>query len=177
MWYFVEGLLVIRDFLELGGQVLVWISFITWLMWTLILERIWYFKVTFPKDIACAMEQWQNRRDHSSWYAHKIRQQLISEIALRADFSLPFIKTLVTLCPLMGLLGTVTGMVEVFDAMSAFGTGNVRSMAAGVSKATIPTMAGMSSALIGLVAITLLKKYSERESELLADHLELESTQ
>ena len=60
------------------------------------------------------------------------------------------VKTLVALCPLLGLLGTVTGMIEVFDVMAIAGSGNARAMAAGVSKATIPTMAGMVAAISGL---------------------------
>jgi biopolymer transport protein ExbB len=41
-------------------------------------------------------------------------------------------------------------MIEVFDVMTILGTGNPRAMASGVSKATIPTMAGMVVALSGL---------------------------
>ena len=45
------------------------------------------------------------------------------------------IRALVALCPMLGLLGTVTGMIEVFDVMAIAGSGNARGMAAGVSKA------------------------------------------
>ena len=55
------------------------------------------------------------------------------------------------MCPLVGLLGTVTGMIEVFDVMAVQGSSNVKSMASGVSMATIPTMAGMVVALSGLL--------------------------
>ncbi len=51
----------------------------------------------------------------------------------------------------MGLLGTVTGMIEVFDVMAIQGTSNVKAMANGVSMATIPTMAGMVIALSGIL--------------------------
>ncbi len=81
------------------------------------------------------------------------------------------IKTLVALCPLLGLLGTVTGMIEVFEVMAFSGTGNARSMAAGVSKATIPTMAGMVAALSGVFAATLLARYAHREVERLRAEL------
>jgi biopolymer transport protein ExbB len=142
-------------------------------MWTLILERIWYFAVSLPKDTREILSYWHARPDHSSWYAHQIRRKLVSEIAVKTDFSLPFIRTLVALCPLLGLLGTVTGMVEVFDVMASTGAGNPRLMAAGVSKATIPTMAGMASAVTGLVAISLLCKQAERATLQLADQLDL----
>jgi biopolymer transport protein ExbB len=81
------------------------------------------------------------------------------------------IQTCVALCPLMGLLGTVTGMVEVFEVMAISGSGNPRSMASGVSKSTIPTMAGMVAALSGIAMSTYLQRKAGRERELLTDHL------
>ena len=81
------------------------------------------------------------------------------------------IKTLVALCPLLGLLGTVTGMISVFDVMSLSGSGNARGMAAGVSKATLPTMAGMVAALSGLFFSNMIERYTEQEAERVADFL------
>ena len=45
---------------------------------------------------------------------------------------------------MLGLLGTVYGMIEVFEVLAVLGTGNPRAMSTGVAKATIPTMAGMT---------------------------------
>ena len=81
------------------------------------------------------------------------------------------IKTLVALAPLFGLMGTVTGMIEVFNIMAVTGGGDAKSMAGGVSKATIPTMAGMVAALSGVFANTYVTQIAERESVLLEDHL------
>ena len=78
------------------------------------------------------------------------------------------------MCPLFGLLGTVTGMIEVFDAMAFSGSGNARSMASGVSKATIPTMAGMVGALSGVFLVTILTRKVETEVELLDDSLTMD---
>jgi biopolymer transport protein ExbB len=71
----------------------------------------------------------------------------------------------------LGLLGTVTGMIEVFEVMAISGSGNPRSMASGVSKATIPTMAGMVAALSGIAMSTYLLRKAGRERELITDHL------
>jgi hypothetical protein len=76
-----------------------------------------------------------------------------------ATFSL--INTLIKVCPLLGLLGTVVGMLEVFDALAATGSNNPRSMAAGVSKATVSTLAGMVVAIVGLLAAS---RVSERHA-------------
>ena len=73
------------------------------------------------------------------------------------------IKTLIALCPLLGLLGTVTGMIEVFEIMAAVGTGNARAMASGISKATIPTMAGMVGALSGIYFNARLERMIKRK--------------
>jgi len=78
------------------------------------------------------------------------------------------------LCPMFGLLGTVTGMIEVFDVMAVAGGGNARGMASGVSKATLPTMAGMVAAISGMLFSTQLERRAESESEHVASHLELQ---
>ena len=57
---------------------------------------------------------------------------------------------LIGMCPMIGLLGTVYGMIEVFEVLSFLGTGNPRAMSSGVAKATIPTMASMVITLFGL---------------------------
>jgi biopolymer transport protein ExbB len=171
MYALLEMFADIRDFAELGGEVLVVIAFVLALMWILIFERCVYFRLEHPKLVDRALERWQARREHRSWQARQVRQKLISEVALADNRFLPMIKTLIALCPLLGLLGTVTGMIEVFSVMSVSGMGNVRSMAAGVSKATIPTMAGMVAALSGVFASMLLNRYATRERELLQDHL------
>ena len=84
------------------------------------------------------------------------------------------IQPLVALCPLLGLMGTVTGMIRVFEVMAFAGSGNVRSMADGVSSATIPTMAGMVGALSGVLVVTVLTRRSEREVGLLEDSLTMD---
>ena len=66
------------------------------------------------------------------------------------------------------------GMIEVFDVMAISGTGNARSMASGVSKATIPTMAGMVGALSGVFLVTILTRNIERQVESLEEDLELD---
>ena len=75
---------------------------------------------------------------------------MISRASLALKKNVGLIKALIAICPLLGLMGTVTGMVTVFDVMTYSGSGNARAMAAGVSKATVPTMAGMVAALSGV---------------------------
>jgi len=69
--------------------------------------------------------------------------------------------------PYFGLLGTVTGTIEVFQVMAFTGGGDARSMAGGVSKATLPTMAGMTTALSGVFATIYLNSARNREENLI----------
>ena len=89
---------------------------------------------------------------------------------LTGNFSL--ISTLIKVCPLLGLLGTVLGMLEVFDALAATGSNNPRSMAAGVSKATVSTLAGMVVAIGGLLANTLVERRARSEKGRLESYFE-----
>ena len=170
---FGDAYLAILRFMEMGGDVLWLIALITFLMWTLIFERIWFFQSEHKSLVREATENWEGRAERNSWSAHQIREALISDASDRITGSLPIIQTCVALCPLFGLLGTVTGMITVFDAMATQG-GNARSMAAGVSMATIPTMSGMIASLSGLVASTFIKRKVEYEIELFEDHLTLD---
>ena len=175
MWALVEALETIRDFHIAGGAVLWTIGFVTVLMWTFIIERVLYFRIRFPREIAAIQQQWGARAERHSWHARQIRRMLIAQMAAKADFSLPVLRMLVALCPLFGLLGTVTGMVEVFDVMNTLGTTSPRAMASGISRATLPTMAGMGAAIYGLFAVRLLCRHAAKQVELFADRLTLNS--
>lgn len=165
-----DAYIAIMEFMDQGGDVLWLIAAITFLMWTLIFERFWYFQSEHKQVVREATEKWESRPERRSWSAHQIREQLISEASDKIAGTLPLIQTCVALCPLLGLLGTVTGMISVFDAMATQG-GNARSMAAGVSMATIPTMAGMIASISGVVGSTILKRKIDFETELFQDHL------
>jgi len=165
--------IAISVFLDQGGDVLYLIGALAFVMWTLIFERVWYFQTEHKGVIADATDIWETRPERNSWSAHVIREGIISEAADRINGGLPFILTCVALAPLLGLLGTVTGMISVFDAMATQG-GNARSMAAGVSMATIPTMAGMVTSLSGVLGSTFLKSKIDFEIELFQDHLTMD---
>lgn len=170
----IEFLEAIRDFTETGGQVLLVIGFLIFVMWMLILERVLYVSVAHKEYKRSELEQWRVRDDKSSWNAEQIRQKVISRLILNLNGSIPIIQALVALCPLLGLMGTVTGMIEVFDVMAISGSGNARSMASGVSKATIPTMAGMVGALSGVFASTWLARTVKTERMHLEDAIQIE---
>ena len=96
-------------------------------------------------------------------FARAIRAQLVSEISVEARRYLVLIRSLMAVLPLLGLLGTVSGMILVFESMAVSGTGSARLMAGGVSAATIPTMSGLVAALSGLYLVTYLDQRANRE--------------
>jgi biopolymer transport protein ExbB len=171
MWE-IEAFAVVRGFIEQGGTVLLAIAFVTAVMWSLILERIFYFRIGFRRDAERISTFWAARTDHTSWNSRQIRRVLISDLTMDLNSGLSLIGTLVALCPMLGLLGTVTGMIEVFDVMAA-GGGNTRGMAAGVSKATLPTMAGMVAAISGMLFHVQLERFAEASSDHMAEQLEI----
>ena len=143
------------------------------LLWTLIVERLLFYRWVFPRRTHTWIEQWRQRRDHMSWHAQAIRELMISEARGQLDAGLPMIKTLIALCPMLGLLGTVTGMVTVFDALSMTGTSDAHAISAGVSRATITTMAGLLIALSGYYFAIRFRRRVRRESHALADRLDI----
>jgi len=163
MYLLESAFIAIRSFFEAGGDVLWAILAVTTLMWTLIIERFWFFRWVLPGLERRAVEEWEQRDDTNSWFARRIRDQLISEISVESHRYILMIKTLMAILPLLGLLGTVTGMILVFDVMAFAGTGNARLMAGGVSAATIPTMSGLVAALSGLYLATYLERRAGKE--------------
>ena len=164
----------ITDFIAQGGNVL-WLLFATCLLlWLLILERAWFLRFTWPGRAASLIAEWNVRTDRRSWRARKIREASVSQSSLALHAQLPLIKVLVVLCPLLGLLGTVLGMIDVFEVIALSGNDDAQAMARGVYRATIPTMAGLVVALTGIYFTVRLGQWADREAGKLQDALALQ---
>jgi biopolymer transport protein ExbB len=164
-----EAFNTLRDFMSAGGSVLWLIAILAAFMWAIILERIWYFNAGHQVYMGELKSEWDSVSDHTSWKGSAIKEKLISQARTEVNRYLPLINTCVALAPLFGLLGTVTGMIEVFQVMAFTGGGDARSMAGGVSKATLPTMAGMTTALSGVFATIYLNSARNREEILIKE--------
>ena len=170
-WWQIEN---VRSFLDAGGPVLWVIIAVAAFIGFLVAERYWYVLGVFPRRLQHYTAIWQNNLQENDRLARYERAALISQAQIQLRQSLPLLKILVALCPLLGLLGTVTGMIKVFEVMAVSGSGNVRAMAAGVSRATVPIMAGMVGALSGVLLVTLLSRRAAREVEFLEDSLTMD---
>ena len=161
----------IQRLLDQGGSVLIWIMVISIIMWTFIIERYLYLYFIHPRRLKDHIEQWSQRKDHSSWIARSLRDGLIGDISLNLEKNLLLIQTLVAVLPLLGLLGTVTGMISTFEVMMIFGTGNARGMSSGISQALITTAAGLVTSISGLYFSSQLQTQAQTEKNKVTDLL------
>lgn len=119
-WFYVHLSTDALSLLERGGVVLLVILLLSLLMWTLIAFA--YLKLWWKVE--------QNAQDTLlTW--------------------LPLILSLVQILPMLGLLGTIEAMIELFYVIAQHGTGNIRAMAGGISQALITTLAGLVTSLSG----------------------------
>lgn len=166
----IENLLI---FFERGGPVLVSILLVSTLLWILIIERYWFLKFIYPKRLRSIIQRWEKRRDRNSWHALRLREGLSAEINIALQAYLAPIQTITQILPLLGLLGTVTGMIAIFDVITVFGTGNTRGMADGISQALLPTTAGLTTAIAGLYFSVNLRHRAKIERQRAQDQLNI----
>lgn len=164
----------VLDFFEMGGPIIPVVAVVLVIMWVFMLERLFYFYFEHGKVVGQALKVWEARSERKSWHAHRVREYLISEVRVKTTQFLGLIKVAVALCPLVGLLGTVTGMITVFEVMALLGSGNARAMAAGVTQATIPTMSGLVAALSGYFISVWLQGKAKYEIEALSEHMTMD---
>lgn len=174
-WHQLSGIsdvfVALQDYFYAGGWVLYGIFFVTVLMWIFIIERYWYFWRAYPATKQRALDEWQAREDTQSWFALRIRDRIISEVSVDTSQFITIIKTCIAVLPLLGLLGTVTGMIQVFDVLASLGASNPRAMASGITHATIPTMTGLAAAISGLFFSYQLERWAGSRTEEVADEL------
>ncbi len=159
----------VAQLVEEGGPFVFWIFLCGVLLWTLVIERFWYFRFVLPGRAKQMLERWQARTDHSSWCARQIRQAMVSRLNAEMTANMPLLRVLVPLSPLLGLIGTVSGMLEVFDSMALRGSADARTMASGVSHAMICTLTGLAVSITGLYPVYYFQARARHETELLAD--------
>lgn len=130
--------------LEKGGAALWAILLVSVAMWVLILERYWYLHLIHPRLRDVLLRSW--RECDGRWQ----REALLHRLRAGSERYLGTIRVFYEVLPMLGLLGTVLGMIETFDVITVFGGGNVRGLAGGISQALLTTMAGLVTSLSGL---------------------------
>lgn len=154
-----------------GGSVLWAIAAASLLMWAMIIERYSFYFFSLPGFRRELVQQWQTSQSGIELPDQRLRSSLISEFANALQEYIKPIRSLTDILLLLGLLGTINGMIKVFDVMSLFGTGSARAMAAGISQALITTMAGLVTALSGIYFALNLESLAKRKTQLFTAQL------
>lgn len=149
----------IYETLQQGGIVLLAIFVVGWLCWLLILDRtwIWWRARRWGEDLvqlAGRLSGDEERKHRLDEERERQRQHL--------ERHLSTIGRLAAVAPLMGLLGTVSGMVHTFESIMKFGYGNPVLLAEGISEALITTQAGLLVAFPVVLAYHSLVRKMER---------------
>jgi len=165
---------LIEEFIRSGGIIIVPLIVLSILMWILIMDRVLFFRRLYKKNmdsrtawnhirenilpdpgvyrgvISLLVADFLTRRSGDRELDRKILDETVLKINRRLTDYLAVIGVLAAIAPLLGLLGTVTGMIATFDVLAVFGTGNAKAMAGGISEALITTQTGLMVALPGL---------------------------
>lgn len=162
-------------YIRSGGVVMVPILCVSLVMWILIFNRLFFLHRLYVKNIPRATagdlvrnNQWPEKRYKGANASlvraflsrrspvcdpdldERILDETVMVLTASLDQYLALIGVLSAVTPLMGLLGTVVGMMETFDVITVFGTGNVRAMASGISVALVTTQTGLMVSIPGL---------------------------
>ena len=175
LWGIVETLLQ-------GGFVMIPLALVSLAMWVMILERFWTYRDLDRGDLTLDDSREALARGAAP-EGRGLRARLLAMVEgnrtgrpladasllvacaneLRREYEnrLPVIEVLAAVAPLLGLLGTVLGMIETFGVISIFGTGNPRALAGGISVALITTQAGLLVAIPGMFLAGRLRRAAE----------------
>lgn len=160
-----------------GGWILVVIMALSVVMWILILDRYWYLSHGMKSLSNSLVARWQHIHHQDSLYNKRLRSGLIATFHQELLGTVHTIQVITAILPLLGLLGTVSGMIKTFEVMTVFGSGNVRGMADGISQALLTTMAGLLTALSGMYFAANLSDRVEQETDNLIKRLNADSKQ
>jgi biopolymer transport protein ExbB len=152
----------------------------------IILERLWSLqpKRVLPAELTAQVSHWANRRQISEEHLARLYEssplgQILAAGLVNRNSSREVVKqaiedsgrhvvhelerylnalgTIAAISPLLGLLGTVIGMIKVFAAITANGVGNPGVLAGGISEALITTAAGLCVAIPALIGYRYLR--------------------
>ena len=173
------------DYFRQGGWIMLPLVITSVVLWTMIVDRLREFAVLGRGDLdrqeaiarvsgqstspvlndqglrARLVREFLRERSGVVTLDRKILGQVSLQLQQTLDARLAAIAVLAAVAPLLGLLGTVLGMIETFDVIAVFGTGNSRAMASGISIALITTQTGLLVAIPGLLMSNRLNRTAQ----------------
>ena len=133
-----------------GGPVLYVLFFITLIIFYILIDKYRFIFFNSESWLKLKLSEFKKEFPPETTDYKFVESVLLASVSRESKTNIKMLEGLISMCPMIGLLGTVYGMIEVFEVLAVLGTGNPRAMSTGVAKATIPTMAGMTIALSGL---------------------------
>ena len=158
-------LVAIVGLLETGGPVMVLIAFNGAAIGAIFVDRLLVIGFGRGRRERAVLESAELVRALPPRLARHVWELRGSQLAVQLNRPLSMLRSLVALSPLLGLLGTVSGMIEVFDVLAREGTGESRALATGISRAIVPTTTGMCLFVPGLIAHLYVRAAIGRELE------------
>jgi biopolymer transport protein ExbB len=179
----------LEEYLRTGGPVMIPLVIVSLAMWLLIIERAIFFRRIQRRDMnspgareyiardrrpdprqyrgatALLVAEFVRRRSGRRDLDRFVLDETVARLQRTLTAHLSLIGVLAAVAPLLGLLGTVTGMIATFDVLAVFGTGNARAMAGGVSEALITTQTGLLVAIPGLYMKGFLDRRARQVSQ------------
>jgi biopolymer transport protein ExbB len=178
-----DYLLNAYEYFRPGGWVMVLLVIVSFWMWGLVFERLVSFWSMDRQDIdlkgalaslkkktairnttgicACLVSGFKLVRTGDSSLDQRFLEQYALMQKPRIRRCLSTITILAATAPLLGLLGTVTGMVTTFDVIAAFGSGNAKALSGGISKALVTTQCGLIVGIPGLFMSRMLTRRAQ----------------
>ncbi len=173
------------EYLQQGGWVMIPLGLTSLAMWSLIADRLVGYYLLSRDDVAAsdalaALSGNQPAGAGRTGLRRELLHALLAERSGDPDLDrnilyqhaldlrprlrqhLQLIAVLASVAPLLGLLGTVLGMIETFEVIALFGTGNAKAMAGGISVALVTTQAGLLVAVPGLLVSAALMRRARR---------------
>ena len=182
----------LQSYLDTGGIVMVPLLVVSLLMWVLIINRAFFFRRLYRRNMprekagqfvrlgelpsfrqyrgitAMFVTEFIMRRSGKRKQDRRALDETVMILSLSLDRYLGLIGVLARVAPLLGLLGTILGMMRTFTIISLFGTGNPKAMAAGISEALITTQTGLLVAIPGLYMYGFLARRADNLKHRLA---------
>jgi biopolymer transport protein ExbB len=153
-----------------GG--LFWLLFLLAVfLWTLIIERFWYFYVVHPQVVEVAMRRWKRWATMEPKVARRARRQILAGVAAETHRAVSLIDSLVLVILLTGALAGVSGTIRVLRSLSLGGAAGEQLFARGLEGAAVPAITAGAVVLVALFVTKLLRDRADTETRLLADRL------
>lgn len=172
----------LANYVGSGGWIMLPLLLVSLLMWAVIVYRLLELRQLCARDLSaeqarhwlCSgqpalaaaptsllaqlVREFMARRSGHTVLDGRVLDEAVLSLSGRLDNGLTLVGILAAIAPLLGLLGTVLGMIGTFDSIALFGTGNARAMAGGISEALITTQSGLLIAIPGLYMRNFLQR-------------------